>query len=201
MTPRPNVSWAPGGAQLPFSKEPFLTTSRTELRVRTSGGPNSESSTLDLRPQWPRHCSHSTRCANDASALQPEPTAAHGHAVTQMDFDVGHEARMATALQPQQESSLPGLAPATTAHFGPWSPKEARELGPPEVLILNTRHKPPSREARGVGRPHSRNSAMPLQPPPWPPPLQALGLLAHPETNGVFSTGKARQLCSRPGNE
>ena len=47
-----------------------------------------------------------------------------------------------------------------------------------------------SHRSQGVGRPHSRNSAMPLQPPPWPPPLQALGLLAHPETTGVSLTGK-----------
>ena len=40
------------------------------------------------------------------------------------------------ALQPQQEFGKPGHATATSAHFGPWPPKEARELGPPEVLIL-----------------------------------------------------------------
>ena len=57
-----------------------------------------------------------------------------------------------------------------------------------------------SHRARGMGKPHSWNSAPPLQPPPWPPPLQALGLLALQETTGVSSTGKARQLCGRPGN-
>jgi hypothetical protein len=57
-----------------------------------------------------------------------------------------------------------------------------------------------SHRARGMGKPHSWHSATPLRPPPRPQPLQALGLPALQETNGVSSTGKV-PVALRPFRE